>query len=506
MIIGIDLGTSMTKAAAFDLGGTCLAVASRRPELKTLGNGRIEQDFEAVLGLVCEVVREVLKQTAEVPLAVGITGQSDGLWLLDKTGHAVRPAISWLDDRGNPFLQDWIESGAFDAVFRRNGNAVFPGSHAPFMAALKREDPDALRRAATASYLKDGILQRLTGVRVTDASDASLPFLDTIARDYDPEILRLLGLEDCARLLAPVMPSPGQAFPLSAEGSSLTGLPEGVPIHAGPFDLVACAVGAGVDEVGDGLVIIGTTLACEVVTDHVDTSGPPVGMTLCRPEAGRWMRAFPATVGTASLDWILDLLGAVPSQVDTLLGQSRPGANGVTALPYFSATGERAPFVDVLARGQLCGLDTGTTQSDVVMAICESVAFAARHCIESAGLTGRLSVCGGGANSTTWTQMIADVLQLPLRVAPKPEVGARGACLAAIDVVGLDHDRATWTRSEGVIEPRADLRDHYAAGFDHYLETVETARTLWHSPRKARMAASPVPSPKPHEARDAPRS
>ncbi|SDE94775.1 xylulokinase/erythritol kinase [Paracoccus isoporae] len=493
MLLGIDLGTSMTKAAAFDLDGTCLAVSSRKPTLRHLGKGRIEQDFEDVVRLVSEVVREVVADAGRVPEAIGITGQSDGLWLLDENARPVRPAISWLDNRGSPYLQDWMDSGVYEEVFRRNGNAIFPGSHAPFMAALAQEDPGALTRAATASYLKDGILQRLTGARVTDASDASLPFLDTRTRDYDPEILELLGLSDCARLLAPVMPAPGQAFPLSAEGARLTGLPEGVPVHAGPFDIVACAVGAGVDQVGDGLVIIGTTLACEVLVDRVDTGGEPVGMTLCMPQEGRWMRALPATVGTASLDWILDLVGAECTQVEALLAQSRPGANGVTALPYFSATGERAPFADVRARGQLCGLNTGTSKGDMVMAICESVAYAARHCVEAAGLSGRLSVSGGGANSATWSQMIADVLQCPLAIAPKPEVGARGACLAAADAIGIDCDRAAWTKAEGVIEPRAELRDHYQSGFAHYLETVEAARRLWHSPEKERLGTASHP-------------
>ncbi|MFD1810339.1 FGGY-family carbohydrate kinase [Gemmobacter lanyuensis] len=118
-------------------------------------------------------------------------------------------------------------------------------------------------------------------------------------------------------------------------------------------------------------------------------------MTLCLPETGRWIRALPATVGTASLDWILGIIGADATDVDRLLAQSRPGAIGVAALPYFSATGERAPFVDVNARGMLSGLNTSTTRADLVRAVCESVAYAARHCIEAAGLTGNLYVCGG---------------------------------------------------------------------------------------------------------------
>ena len=478
MILGIDLGTSMVKAAMFSRDGKCLAVASRKSSPTSLGGGRIEQDFEEIVTAVSEVLAEATAG-GPPPDAIGITGQSDGLWLLDETGHGVRPAVSWLDDRGNPYLQRWIDSGTFEAVFRRNANAIFPGSHAPLMAALKDGDPAALAAAHTASYLKDGILQRLTGARVTDASDASLPFLDIVARDYDPEILRLLGLDDLRRLLSPVMPAPGQAFELNAEGARLTGLPEGIPVHAGPFDLVACAMGAGVRQVGDGLIIIGTTLACEVLVDRVDTTSDPVGMTLCMPEEGRWLRAMPATVGTATLDWILDLVGATHADVETLLAQSRPGANGVTALPFFSATGERAPFVDVRARGQLSGLNTATTKADLVMAVCESVAYAARHCIEAAGLNGRVLVCGGGANSQTWSQMVADVLQRPLYIAPRPEVGARGAAIAAMTVAGIPFDADAWAEPEGVIEPRRETAERYEAGFARYLATVEAARGLW---------------------------
>lgn len=438
------------------------------------------------MSAVGTVVSEVRAATDRTPVAVGITGQSDGLWLLDGQGHAVRPAISWLDGRGNAALRRWMDSGVYEAVFRRNGNAMFAGCQAPLMAALAETEPVTLERAATASYLKDGVLQRLTGVRVTEASDASLPFLDTRTQRYDPEILRLLNLERYERLLAPVAPRPGAAYPLNAAGAALTGLPEGLPVHAGPFDMPACAVGAGVTKVGDGIITLGTTLACQVMVDRVDTGGEPMGMTLCIPAAGRWLRAAPAMVGTASLDWVLSLVGTTPEGLEALLAESVPGAHGVTALPYFAATGERAPFCDVSARGQLAGLSMGTTRADLVMAVCESVAYAARHCIEVAGFDGRLSVCGGGAGSRVWCQMIADVLQVPLHIARRPEVGARGAAMATTDVIGIACDPEAWTRAEGVIDPRSDA-EHYQDGFAHYLEAVGAARTLWHSPARERL-------------------
>lgn len=485
MIIGIDLGTSMIKAAAFSREGETLAVASRKPTLRHVDKDRIEQDFEEVVEGVGAVVSEVRATVAEPPLAIGITGQSDGLWLLDADGRPVRSAISWLDGRGNATLQRWMDSGVFEAVFRRNANAIFPGSQAPFLSVLAETDPAALQAATTASYLKDGVLQRLTGVRVTEASDASLPFLDVRTRQYDREILRLLGLERFARLLSPLTPAPGQAFPLNAAGAALTGLPEGVPVHAGPFDLPACAIGAGVDKVGEGLIIIGTTLACEVLVDKVDTSSEPMGMTLCMPTPGRWLRAAPAMVGTASLDWILDLVGAKPEAVESLLAQSEPGARGVTALPYFSATGERAPFSDVNARGQLAGLTMGASRADLVAAVCESVAYAARHCIETVGLDGRLLVAGGGANSRVWCQMFADVLRQPLHIARRPEVGARGAAMSAMDVSRVAYDREAWTRPEAVVEPRGSF-SLYEDGYANYLDTVTVARKLWRAQAERR--------------------
>ncbi|MCA3452483.1 MAG: hypothetical protein INF92_19390 [Rhodobacter sp.] len=76
---------------------------------------------------------------------------------------------------------------------------------------------------------------------------------------------------------------------------------------------------------------------------------------------------------------------------------------------------------------------------------------------------------------------MADVLQRPLQIARKPEVGARGAAIAAMDAVGIACDHHAWTRPQGVIEPRRDMAAQFDAGFEHYLKTVDSARALWRS-------------------------
>ena len=276
-----------------------------------------------MIAAVGAVVREVA--AGEPAELLGITAQGDGLWLLDREGRQVRPPILWSDARAAAIVTEWMASGVAERAFRRSGNMLFPGAAAPLLAYLQREEPASLRAAATAGYCKDAILQRLTGARATDVSDASLPFFDPRTRTYDEELLALYGVSQWRGLLAPVDPSPAPLRELSEAGAALTGLPAGTPVHAGPFDLCAAMIGAGVQRPGDGLVILGTTLGCAVLVDQVETDGPPAGMLLCMPERDRWVRVMPAMVGTPSLEWALALTGSRREDVDALLAASVPG-------------------------------------------------------------------------------------------------------------------------------------------------------------------------------------
>ncbi|MET8388438.1 FGGY-family carbohydrate kinase [Streptosporangium canum] len=467
MIVGVDAGTSGVKAVAFAPDGEVLAVGSRPLALGHPGPGQVEQDAEAVVAAVEDVLGRLAAggvRTGEVQ-AAGLTGQGDGLWLLDGDGRPAGPALSWLDGRAAPLVDGWMRDGTFEELFRRTGNAAFPGAGAPLLAHLDRTSPATLDRAATAARCKDMIMQRFTGVRATDLSDASNLFTDPRTRERDAGLLRLCGLEHRRGLLPPV------AAELPA-GEILRGAFRGVPLSSGPYDLPACAAGAGVVRPGDGLLIIGTTLACEVVTDRLDLDGEPAGQTLCTPDG--WLRAMPAMTGTAALDWLLRLVGAGHGELGDLLAQSPPGARGVRFLPYLSPSGERAPFVEPAARGRLDGLELAVTKADVVRAGCEGLAFAARHCFEAAGLTGEVAVCGGGTGSEAWLQLFADALGRPLRLARGPEVGARGAALAAARRFGVTVDEAAWTAGTRWYEPRHDLEGHYR----RYLDDVRHLRSF----------------------------
>ncbi len=491
MIVGVDVGTSVTKADAYDAQGGKLASAQRASRLEQYPDGRVEQDLEDVVASVADVVRRVVADAGREGghgdvRALALTGQGDGLWLRDADGAAVRPPISWLDDRAADVVRGWQDDGTVAEVYRRTGSGLFPGCHAPLLVALDRHEPEALQRARVAGYCVDALVQRLTGEITVDASDASLPFLDVRTRRYDEGALAACGVSQHRGLLAEPAPA-GTVFALDRRGAGITGLPEGTPVTGGPFDLPACAVGAGLAEPGDGLIIIGTTLACEVLTDRVEPDDPdaaePAGMWLCTPDEDMWLRAMPAMVGTAGLDWLLDFLGVGIDALGELLEGTRPGAGGVSALPFLSASGERAPFVDTRARGQIEGVTLSTRRGDVVRAVCEGIAYTAKHCLEravsSAPGAGRLVAGGGGARSGPWAQIFADVLERPLEVPDDPGLGTRGAAMTAARGLGDEVDPATWAAPSRTVEPSSAAHTCYAEGYLRYRAHVDTAREFW---------------------------
>ncbi|MFI6874205.1 FGGY family carbohydrate kinase [Streptomyces sp. NPDC050400] len=478
IVIGVDIGTSVTKAVAFDGDGTPLARAARPSRLERLPGGRVEQDLDDVVRTVTEVVRETTAALPEPPVAVALTGQGDGLWLRDAAGRPVRPAISWMDGRAADRVGTWLADGTIQEVYARTGSGMFPGCHAPLLAWLQEHEPEVLARAATAGYCVDAVAQRLTGQTSLDAADATLPFLDPVTRTYSQEALAACGIADQARLLPPPAP-PGTVLALDRHGAELLGLPEGLPLTAGPYDLPACAIGSGVREPGDGVVIIGTTLACQVLTDRVqvDPAAEPAGMWLCMPERDRWLRAMPAMVGTAALAWVLALTGRGTDDLDGLLAASPPGAHGVTALPFLSGAGERAPFVDPAARGRLDGLTLAHTPADAVRAVCEAIGYAARHCLETAGLTGTLAACGGGSRSGPWAQLVADIVGRPVRIPLEEETGALGATTVARHCLGLAP--ATGSQAVRTLVPRQSTRDTYERGYAQYRAELDRTRAHW---------------------------
>jgi xylulokinase/erythritol kinase len=465
MKIGVDVGTTFTKAVLFSSANDVVAKRSAPTPLAQRGAGRFECDVDQLTDTVFGLLADLAAPGVDL---IALTGQGDGLWLLDERARAARPALSWLDARGAALCERWTREGVVGAVFRLTANAPFPGAGAALLASLEESDASALDAASSATQCQHVLFERLTGVRTATRSCATLPLFDPTTLDYADEAVRLMGLARRQHLLPPIAPAAAAIASLHDELADRLGYERGTRVATGPYDLPATALGVEGLSFGDGVLNVGTTLACEVLVERAPTSESPVGLTLCL-ERGRLLRAMPAMVGTACIDWALRMVRHGHGELGRLLVESPPGANGVTALPYLSPAGERAPFADSAARAELHGMTLETTAADIVRAICEALAYAARQCFAAAGLRGEIFVCGGGTMTPELVQLFADVLGLPLRLRRGDEIAARGAVTAA----DPDAPRAA-PAAQDVIKPSADRR--YVEGYAEYLSRLEIAR------------------------------
>ncbi len=469
ILIGVEAGSVSVRATAFDDGGQIVAAAARTLSPSSPYTGLVEQDQEAVYAALGQALQELRQKLNETPELLCITAPADGIWLVDERGLPVRPAILPTDRRAAAYTQEWLGLGILNAVYRRAGYALLPQTQAALLRWQLENELPSLERTASAFSAKDAILHRLTGARVTDISDASAPFLDIRSRTYDEELFDLLRLRPIRRLLPELDVPTGSLWPLSESGAALTGLPVGLAVHAAPFDAIAIGLAAGLQGTGDACIILGPQLTTGVQIERLELNGEPSGRTVCLPRYDRWLRLLTSASGMTLLDWLLPFAGVTYTGLDAALMRTPPGSHGAYIIPSFSEGGETAPHLDTSARGRICGLSTGTTKDDLARAACEALAMHARYCIESAELPlGVVTLTGGGSRAPAFRQLLADVLGVPLHIAPQPETAARGAVIAGLIEAQIPYDHVTWTAPTAEVIPNPETSALYQDLYARY--------------------------------------
>jgi xylulokinase len=348
------------------------------------------------------------------------------------------------------------------------GNRAMPGFTAPKLLWVARHEPATFAACRRVLLPKDYVRLRLSGTAASDVSDASgTLWLDVGRRAWSEEALAATGL---TRSHVPeVFEGTSPCARLSRELCADWGLPDDVVVAAGAGDNAAGALGLGAVEAGDAFVSLGTSGVTFVVQDRF-SARPDRGVhTFCHALPQRWHQMAVHLSAASALTWVARLLGA-PDEAALLAGidpARRACDLGVFFLPYLS--GERTPHNDPQAVGVLHGLTHATTRGDVARAVLEGVAFAFADGLEAlraAGTPiGELAAIGGGARSTLWLQVLADVLGRTLRRAAGAEAGpAVGAARLAGVACGAWSAADAFPRpaSDEVIRPDAAASARYA--------------------------------------------
>lgn len=519
LLIGIDAGTSVMKAVAFSLTGEEVATASIPNRVLYGPCGFAEQD----MNFTCDSLGVVLKQLAQkVPClaqrasCLALTGQGDGTWLVDKDLQPVGPAILWLDARSGELMRTLRASGVGASVSAITGTGLNTSIQSGHLCWLRDHQPERLQRAMAAMHCKDWLYLCCTDDVATDFGEGLFTFGDPHRMEYSAEVLRLLALSKFEHLLPPMRDSSTSHRPLTARAAQLTGLRQGMPVVLSPMDVPATSLGAGLFAQGRnvGVSVLGSTGMHTRLYPSLNDVPPSSqqGYLFSFPVRGLWQTAMSNMAATLNLDWLCDrvaeaarLAGAEPPlraelliRVEALARQSAPG--GAIYHPFISDAGERGPFTEPLARAQFTGLSTHSDLGSLARAVYDGIAFATRDCYEAMGdKPEEIRLTGGAGRSLLLQQILANVVNCPVRVSRRGEVGAAGAAMVSAVSIGLAEKITDllphWVDAMLAAEPTLpnEQADLYNALFVAYRSGYQQQFPHWQALHKARNMVSAHP-------------
>lgn len=499
-VIGIDKGTTATKAVVFDaLAGQTIASAHRSTKSLHPHSGWHEEDMEVTFAGVAECIRAAIAEagiSADDVTGVGVSGHMGGMWALDSDNRPLGNAIAWPDARAAGLVAEWTESGLIEEIHAISGNVPIPGVPLALLSWLKRNDPERYRSIGTLLFAKDYINFRLTGRLATDESDISFFPCDIRDRQFSERLFDIAGISEIVAALPEVLPTGSIVGEVTPEAAELTGLHVGTPVVTGAGDAVAAALGAGAVKPGQAVTVIGTSFMNNLTTDRPIMEPAGVGFLFLMP-GGAWQRLMANTGGGAlCLDWALrafdhDRLQAAGddradlfSRIEAEAAAVAPLSGGVFTHPYFNTSGMSAPRFIPEARASIFGFDTASGPAQMVRSVMEGVAFSMVDCYAALDSTvDEIRLTGGGARSPLWQKICSAAINSPLGLLEAEETGALGVAMLAAVATGQHQDLGTATtamiRLSNTIEPDPELAAIYHKAYPLFRDLGQTLEPLW---------------------------
>ncbi|EFO32023.1 xylulose kinase [Roseibium sp. TrichSKD4] len=515
LLIGIDAGTSVIKAVAFDLTGREVAQAVRRNTYTSLPNGGVEQNMERTWSDTAAVLKELteaIPNCANRCLSLAVTGQGDGTWLVDNNGTPIHDGWLWLDGRAADISKALQQGETGKRIYEVTATGINISQMRSHLCWMKAHAPDLLEKAGKALHCKDWLYLQLTGEFATDITEGLFTFGDFKTRTYSNKLLADLGLGEFKHILPPILDGTTTAHGLSAKAASQTGLPQGLPVSLGLVDVMCCGLGAGLYDPQNmpGLTILGSTgmhMRFVPSAENVTLNNDRCGYTMAFPGSA-FAQMQTNMAATLNIDWVLGIAqqilasqGIERDQNDFLatLDDLVLSATAGKALfhPFISSAGERGPFTDPNARASWTGLDQTTTWPDLLRSVLDSLVLATRDCYQTMGtLPHEIRLTGGAAKSQALRKMLASALNAPVRTIAQPEAGAAGAAMMAAVKQGvfasIEDAAAKWVTPllQEPVLPDTSLAKTYGTLFAAYLETRQALSPVWQLQAYARKELS----------------
>jgi L-xylulokinase len=498
-LLGIDNGSTVSKAAIFTPDGEEIAVASGRTKLLTPQHGHSERNMEEIWQATAGAIKKVMEESGVDPKAIACiacTGHGNGLYLIDKNGEPVRNAIMSTDSRAKEYSEKWISEGVDDEVRPKTMQSIWPAQPNTLLAWLKDNEPDSLTNTQWILMCKDYIRFRLTGkvnAELTDFSGTSLLNLQT--KSYDHELLKIFGIEDIIDKLPPIIKTEEIAGQITNEAAKVTRLAVGTPVAGGMFDIDACGLASGMVNETQLCMIAGTWGNNQYISKQ-PVIDPNVFMTTCYSIPNYYLMLEGSATSASNLEWFLNEFfpedvyrfkkqdTSVYKFCNDLIKNTSAEDTRIVFLPFLYGSNDHQN-----AKACFFGIDGWHNKGHILRAIYEGIVFGHKTHVEKLlnfrEMPETIQLTGGATNSKQWVQIFADTFQVPIELPSGTELGALGAAIAAGVAIKIfpSYEKAveSMVKFSNVIEPNTKNEGLYQSKFQRYVNASNSLVEYWNN-------------------------
>ncbi len=513
-ILAVDLGTGGPKVALVSTDGAVLGHEFERTELLLLPGGGAEQDPDDWWRAITTAAKRLLARKLAPPesiVGISCTTQWMGTVAIDRNGRPLMNAIIWMDTRGakhaRRITKGAINVSGYGATKLRRWLRLTGGvpsrtgkDSLGHILYIQNERPDVYERTFKFLEPMDYLNFRLTGVPAASYDTITGHWL-TDNRDltnvtYVDKLIELSGVD--REKLPDLRPTGSVLAPITSEIAREFGLREDVQVVMGTPDTESAAIGSGAVRDYEAHLYIGTSswLTCHVPFKKTDVVNSITTLPSAIP--GRYLVATEQDTAGACLTALRDNFffaddeltdGAAPADAlqafDRVAERIAAGSDKLIFTPWLN--GERTPVENHLIRGGFFNQSLSTTRAHLIRAVLEGVAYNARwmHQHVERFVKKRfdaINFIGGGARSSLWCQILADVLDRRIRQVQDPSLAnARGAAFVASAALGhLTFDdvpeRVEITQT---YDPNPDNRPIYDELFAEFLNIYQNNKRMY---------------------------
>ena len=482
--IGVDLGTSAVKLLLMDQEGQVVNIVSREYPLSFPHPGWSEQNPEDWWEQSKEGIKELISKIDATEVAgISFGGQMHGLVILDENDQVIRPAILWNDGRTTKETDYLNQVIGKEKLSEYTANIAFAGFTAPKILWVKENEPENFAKICKIMLPKDYLAYCLTGVHCCDYSDASgMLLMDVKHRRWSKEMLEICGIT--GEMLPKLYESYEVVGTLKKEIAEELGLSENVKIIAGAGDNAAAAVGTGTVGEGKCNISLGTSGTIFISSEHFGVDEYNALHSFAHADGHYHLMGCMLSAASCNKWWNEEILKTKDYSAEQT-GITKLGENHVYFLPYLM--GERSPHNNPDARAMFIGMSMDTTREEMTQAVLEGVAFGLRDSLEVARSLGispeRTKICGGGAKSPLWRQIIANVMNLKVDVLENEEGPALGgAMLAAVgcgEYPDVETAAAKIVKVVDTVTPEPELTRKYEERYQYFRRIYPIVKELF---------------------------